>query len=375
MMRNHYQALGVTRTASAGEIRTAYRKLAVKHHPDRSADPKSIPLFKAATEAYEVLGDPEARRRYDVDLGLALKRQAEAERRRNPFGQSDQGGPAPAPAQAAVSTPPKPRKVPVNLAEDLSRLSILFNRGRYVEAENLANQILAQNERLALPYAVLGDLARMNGRRKEAAKLYAFAVQMDPGNSTFQRRYEELLEEIPPADTSPRQSVSEPDHRATPLIVAMVVVLLAGVFVALSHERASFASVGIVSTWTFGLLSMAFVCGVTVGSCLSLARGVERFFASTTNSLGKPSPMAILSLLAFVNFWFAVLVAGFMGLVRRSIGYSLIRVLTVVGLVVVVLTLSSAVNDINPLQTLLWSGGVVYAGALCGWMVSDVFRS
>ncbi len=373
MMRNHYQTLGVPRTASAGEIRTAYRKLAVKHHPDRNDDPKSVPLFKAATEAYEILGDPEARRRYDVDLGLALTRQAEAERRRNPFGEANQQRPAP--TQAAVSTPPKPRKVPVNLTEDLARLGILFNRGRYVEAENLANQILAQNERLALPYAVLGDLARINGRRKEAAKLYAFAVQMDPGNSTYQRRYEELLEEIPAADTSPHQSVQVQDHRATPLIVAMVVVLLAGVFVALSHERAAFASVGIVSTWTFGLLSMAFVCGVTVGSCLSLARGVERFFASTTNSLGRASPMAILSLLACVNFWLAVLVAGFLGLVRRSIGYSLIRVLTVVGLVVAVLTLSSAVNEINPLQTLLWSGGVVYAGSLCGWMVSDAFRS
>lgn len=69
--KDYYQVLGVARTASAEEIRSAYRKLAMKHHPDRNRDDKQAEeRFKEVNEAYQVLSDAEKRARYD-QLGSA----------------------------------------------------------------------------------------------------------------------------------------------------------------------------------------------------------------------------------------------------------------------------------------------------------------
>ncbi len=64
--RDYYEVLGVGRDASADEIKKAYRKLAVKYHPDRNPDDKSAEeKFKEAAEAYDVLSDSEKRAKYD----------------------------------------------------------------------------------------------------------------------------------------------------------------------------------------------------------------------------------------------------------------------------------------------------------------------
>src|SRR5438094_5013478 len=65
--RDYYETLGVPKTASEDEIRSAFRKLARKHHPDVSKDKKAAEAkFKEINEAYEVLGDPEKRKKYDT---------------------------------------------------------------------------------------------------------------------------------------------------------------------------------------------------------------------------------------------------------------------------------------------------------------------
>jgi DnaJ-class molecular chaperone len=67
--KDYYATLGVTKTATAKEIKQAYRKLARKHHPDVNPGDKSAEAkFKEINEAYEVLGDPDKRKKYD-ELG------------------------------------------------------------------------------------------------------------------------------------------------------------------------------------------------------------------------------------------------------------------------------------------------------------------
>jgi curved DNA-binding protein len=68
-IQDYYKTLGVGRDASAADIKKAFRKLARKYHPDVAKDKASAEeQFKAINEAYEVLGDPEKRQKYD-DLG------------------------------------------------------------------------------------------------------------------------------------------------------------------------------------------------------------------------------------------------------------------------------------------------------------------
>lgn len=64
--RDYYETLGVAKTATADEIKSAFRKLARKHHPDVAKDKKAAEeKFKQINEAYEVLSDPDKRKKYD----------------------------------------------------------------------------------------------------------------------------------------------------------------------------------------------------------------------------------------------------------------------------------------------------------------------
>ncbi|MDZ7797511.1 MAG: DnaJ domain-containing protein [Candidatus Marinimicrobia bacterium] len=66
MAKDYYDILGVSKSATPEELKKAYRKLAVKYHPDKNPDNKQAEeKFKEAAEAYSALSDPEKRKRYD----------------------------------------------------------------------------------------------------------------------------------------------------------------------------------------------------------------------------------------------------------------------------------------------------------------------
>ena len=64
--RDYYEVLGVAKNANADEIKKAYRKAAIKYHPDKNpGDKEAEEKFKEAAEAYDVLSNPDKRARYD----------------------------------------------------------------------------------------------------------------------------------------------------------------------------------------------------------------------------------------------------------------------------------------------------------------------
>lgn len=89
MNRDYYQILGVTKSSSDAEIKKAYRKLALQHHPDRNKGNKaSEEKFKEVTKAYEVLSDPAKKQAYD-QFGHAAFEQGAGQ---GPFGGQPFGG-------------------------------------------------------------------------------------------------------------------------------------------------------------------------------------------------------------------------------------------------------------------------------------------
>lgn len=66
MKQDYYEILGISKSATVAEIKKAYRKKAIEHHPDKNqGDPKAEEMFKNAAEAYEVLSNPDKKARYD----------------------------------------------------------------------------------------------------------------------------------------------------------------------------------------------------------------------------------------------------------------------------------------------------------------------
>ncbi|MDO4456069.1 MAG: DnaJ domain-containing protein, partial [Ligilactobacillus agilis] len=63
--RDPYEVLGVSKDASADEIKRAYRKLSKKYHPDLNKEPGAEAKFKEINEAYETLSDPQKKAQYD----------------------------------------------------------------------------------------------------------------------------------------------------------------------------------------------------------------------------------------------------------------------------------------------------------------------
>jgi DnaJ-class molecular chaperone len=80
MSDNFYKILGVSENASHDEIKKAYRSLSLKFHPDKNPSPEATEVYKKINEAYDILGDEQKRKLYDVE-------------RKNPFMKmSDMGG-------------------------------------------------------------------------------------------------------------------------------------------------------------------------------------------------------------------------------------------------------------------------------------------
>lgn len=83
-MSDYYQILGVSKTSSIEDIKKAYRKLAMKYHPDRNSDnPEAENMFREITKAYAVLGDEDNRKIYDQEVSKSKSTSSASNNRTN----------------------------------------------------------------------------------------------------------------------------------------------------------------------------------------------------------------------------------------------------------------------------------------------------
>ncbi len=362
--RTFYEVLAVKPGCGPADIRSAYRRIALQHHPDRSGAPESKEVFIRATYAYEVLSDPKRRAEYDRILALRtdLRESADHQARQ----QSTASRQAPRPKA------PKTAKSP-NVAPDLARLVGMFSKGKLLEAERLARQIVDADARHAVPYAVLGDIARSRGEFVRAAELYAQAVQRAPQNVVYLRKHEELV--LRQGSSQPGKKVAGDSAALLAPTAGFGMVLLACVYVALHREPPVLPQISLVSTWTLGLLVMLFLSGVAVGAGFSIGRIVDRFDAHAGHSATRLAPAVALLFVAVVNYWAALALFVLTALFQRALDYSASRLLVgVTGTVALMGLAAAASGHLDPVETVLWGGNLAYLGALCGWMVSDSLR-
>jgi curved DNA-binding protein CbpA len=117
---DHYAELGVTVAASEAEIRTAYRRLAKRFHPDLNpGDPAAEQRFKTLTAAYDVLSDADRRRYYDLHLRRSA---ASPDPTAGPGQTVSPGPPASAPPSRPTSAVPRPVSPPGPETERWARL-------------------------------------------------------------------------------------------------------------------------------------------------------------------------------------------------------------------------------------------------------------
>lgn len=362
-----YEDLGLQPDATRQEIRSAYRKLVLKHHPDRSADPASKEIFLRVAHAYEVLADPEARRRYDEHLDfLARRAREEAEKRAVAAKLQEEAARAKAERKATPAG--------LTVKEEIVRLQALYQKGRHHEAEKLAYALMQVDPRQAVPYAVLADIQRGRGFVNEAGKMYAYAAQMDPSNPVYQRRYEQLLNASQVVTRHGNMRMEAEDKKVVAPMVGGGFAVLGGLYVALSQERAVGTALPLISTWTMGLVTMLFLSGVALGAGLSVGNLLDRF-GETGGSSGRASPTAILGIVAMVNFWVSAVLYIAVALGLRAFNFSTTRLMLGVAGVTLVLTLASIpAQTIHASQTFLWGGNLVYVGGLVGWMAADALR-
>lgn len=89
--KDFYQILGVSKSASADDIKKAYRKLALQYHPDRNKSKDATEKFKEVTKAYEVLSDSQKRQAYDQFGSAAFEQGSPFGGAQGPFGQARTG--------------------------------------------------------------------------------------------------------------------------------------------------------------------------------------------------------------------------------------------------------------------------------------------
>jgi len=360
MAKTHYQSLGISPTATAAEVKSAYRALVKQHHPDQSRDPRSAAIFLEVQAAYEVLGDEPRRRDYDAILKRRTASPAapRPDSSRNSAARANPTESSPPPRGRPTAEPTAAPSGPPPVAAEIMRLSKIFGQGRQAEAIDLARAIIERDPRQPLPYAVLGDIARGRGDINQAAKWYAYAAQFDPRNETYQRRYEELLLGSQVVTTRTGHTMVANPQSTSALVTAIFLALILAVGSMFPHGPEAEAIIAI----------LAFLAGTFLGGALAVGWWIDRLSA-TLRGHGIFMLLALANMGASLGFYllFSLATKGFNRSLSGWFG-------VVIPAWILFALLALAGGGVSSLIVLTLIPSAIALGGLCGWAIGDALR-
>lgn len=351
---DHYRTLGISPQANQDQIRSAFRKVARKHHPDVSSSEESIEKFHLAKEAYEVLIDPERRQAYDATREHERKIKEDKSK-----------------AASEHATQAQEHR---SAAGELLRMSMLLNTHRFKDAEAVARNILRSDPKSAHAYAALGESARARGDMEATARYFAYAAQYAPDNKLFIERSMAAQEALAKREG---RSADRLDRSAPFALGAGVfTVVVSAIYVVLAAESAALPWLKPVSAWPASLFFMLLIAGLSAGVSLSLGGALDTYDIHRGSVMARVPPATALCAVAVLSFWLALAFYILVGATQNAFNASMSRLLAAVTLAVIVFSLAAYnLGSLAGSQTFLWGGNLVYPAAAVGWFVADSLKS
>lgn len=356
--RNHYEILGLPRSASLGQIKRRYRELVRKYHPDVATDKVTAHrLFIQITQAYEALRDPVTRRAYDESLDQEIRRTASAT--------------SPSATSAAASS--SDNRTVAQLIKDAQWS---FIQKRLHEATSLCKEALNRDPRNARAHVILGDVYRAQGKMNSATRAYSYALQYNPHDRETEKKLTSLLgKQIKAEAPRHREPVSGTTSFALQNMIGWgVVFLLIMLINVYPGEPIPWLKRYIppVDMWSWNLVGLMAAASAVVGVLLSINNLVNHpdeelvFDGSDGNWAVVPTGLLLLIGSGFF-FVGAALFYILVGAIQSSLSKSLMAVFACVAGVVVLASLMYDPQARN--QVLLFGGNIGFLSMLVGWYV------
>lgn len=351
--RNHYEVLGLPRSATLAQIKRRYKELVRRYHPDVARDKVTAHrLFIQINEAYETLSDPIRRKAYDESLEIAERRRAQTV---PPAGQR---------------TAPQRRSVD-DILRDAQRA---FIHKRLNDAASLCKEALRLDWHNARAHAVLGDIYRASGKINSAVRCYSYAIQFDPADRETERKLMDLVGRQ--ISRERKQVASVPSQTASAVwnmagwTATCFLVMLISVF---PGKPIPWLAVYIphVSMWSWNLVGFMAGASACAGAMLSLNGLVqhpdeELIFESGSGWAVIPSGWILLIASGFFFLGAAAIYVA-LGIIQNSLTRSMITVFACVMLIVL---LSALMYEPSArMQVILFGGNVSFLSMLVGWYI------
>jgi curved DNA-binding protein CbpA len=188
--RDHYEVLGLPRTASTDDIKRRYRQLARKYHPDVAKDKALEKLFVQITTAYKTLVDPDKRAEYDLTF-----QQQGTGNGSNGSAQTASTSPAPGANGGAGMGYAPPASADAYVTEAQSLLA----KNRFDEAILCGKRAVSIEPANLKAHAFLAETYEMLGMAKEAMTAYSYLIHYNPGDASAKSKLAALKKSNPEA--------------------------------------------------------------------------------------------------------------------------------------------------------------------------------